>query len=340
MATFDLAGAIEGEFLVLKIRIKQPGRDDRTLLVQGNEALIGRGKECDVVVSDRHVSGRHAKVLSGVVVIDLESTNGTFVAGQRVRDAAVLKDGTFRLGADDEDVRIEITQEEGEDIGATLMSGVEPETETSSTPDEEAEPDLEKSVPRQSDPREATLSQNRELRGRVKKLEAKLAKYAESVAIPFKQKIKELEAKRAMLERAVKALRAQLAEKEEPAESDGPATAVVSELQFEIDRLREEVKESKRAASQVAPLQSEVRRLEGQLEAARANGTDDELEDENARLKAALNSTREKLSAALPAEPNGAKERIRELERLLAERTAQVQALEVRLAEAEGHTKT
>lgn len=331
---------------MLKIKIKQPGRDDRTLLVQGREALIGRGKECDVVITDRHVSGRHAKILAGVVVIDLESTNGTFVAGQRVRDAAVLKDGSFRLGADEEDVRIEVSEEEGEEVGSTLVSGLEPETETSTGLAEEAEEgeskqDLAASVPRQSDPREATLSQNRELRGRVQKLEANLAKYAESVATPFKLKIKELESKRALLERAVKALRAQLAEKEEPDESDGPTTAVVDELQHEIDRLRDEVRESQQAASQVAPLQSEVRRLEGQLEAALSNGSDDELEDENARLKAALSATREQLSSALPVSPNGeVKERIRELERLLAERTARVQMLEARLAEAEGHTKT
>ena len=327
---------------MLKIKIKQPGRDDRTLLVEGQEALIGRGKECDIVVTDRHVSGRHAKVLAGIVVIDLESTNGTFVAGQRVRDAAILKGGTLQLGADDEDVRIEVIQEEGDEIEHTVMSGAELETaEAPEKSGDDAQPALASPRPGPSDPREATLSQNRELRGRVKKLEAKLAKYAESVAVPFKQKIKELESKRAMLERAVKALRTQLAEKEEPAESDGPATAVVSELQLEIDRLREAVKDSKREASQVAPLQSEVRRLEGQLEAALANGSEDQLEDENARLRSALSATREKLSAALPAESaSNAKERIRELERLLAERTARVQILEVRLAEAEGHTKT
>lgn len=333
---------------VFKITIKQPGRDDRVLVVQGNEALIGRAKECDVIISDRHVSGRHAKVLAGLVVIDLDSTNGTFVDGQRIRDAVVLRQGTFRLGADDEDVRLEITQEVDEEIDQTLLGGVEPETVTgpigNGQRDEEEPEELEASVPSSPrppsqppparDPREETLSQNRELRGRVKKLEAKLAKYAESVAAPLKQRIKGLEEKRSVLERAVKALRTQLAEKEANEDIDGPATEVVTELQSEIDRLRTELHEAQQKASRLPPLQVEVRRLEEELEKVRAaDGPDEDLEEENQRLKMALRETRERLEAASNSS-GGEGHRILELEKLLTERTTQIRRLEARLAES------
>jgi len=294
---------------LLEIRIQQPGRDARTFVVDGHEALIGRAKECDVVLSDRHVSARHAKVLAGLVVIDLDSTNGTFVRGQRIRDAVVLREGSFRLGADEEDVRIEVREASPSEIGSTLVAGAEPETDPAR---DEPQP-----ASRASDPNEATLNQNRELRGRVKKLEAKLAKYAETVVAPYKQKIKDLESKREVLERAVKALRAQ---QEASAENGSePDTEVLTELQAEIDRLRAQLRESEERASRVEPLEREVERLRAELETARAS--DDAGEPGSARASLG--------SASSP----GADEvgRILELEKLLTERTAQVRMLEARL---------
>ena len=51
-------------------------------------AHIGRGPHNDVVVSDDSVSDTHAKLQrreSGWFVVDMDSTNGTYVAGQRVQ---------------------------------------------------------------------------------------------------------------------------------------------------------------------------------------------------------------------------------------------------------------
>ena len=92
----------------MKLRIIQPGKEDRMITVDGAEASIGRRPDCDVTVEDRHVSGRHVKLLSGWVVIDLDSTNGTFVEGQRVRGAALVKNGTFQLGGEKGDVTVRI----------------------------------------------------------------------------------------------------------------------------------------------------------------------------------------------------------------------------------------
>jgi ABC-type multidrug transport system ATPase subunit/ABC-type multidrug transport system permease subunit len=49
--------------------------------------LIGSGVDCDVVVDDRRVSARHCQLAlssEGLTLSDLNSTNGTFVGGQRI----------------------------------------------------------------------------------------------------------------------------------------------------------------------------------------------------------------------------------------------------------------
>ena len=56
---------------------------------------IGR-EGCDVLLPDPDVSRRHAVVLdttSGPALHDLDSTNGTFVNGRRIRDAHRLRAG-------------------------------------------------------------------------------------------------------------------------------------------------------------------------------------------------------------------------------------------------------
>lgn len=63
--------------------------------------IVGRLKDCDVVLSDPTVSGRHARLSwedAHVVVEDLGSANGTFVRGERVRRARVRPGDEVRLG--------------------------------------------------------------------------------------------------------------------------------------------------------------------------------------------------------------------------------------------------
>lgn len=57
------------------------------LLRQGERLIIGAGASADLRVPDRAVSGRHCALevgAYGVSVVDLDSTNGTFVGGGRV----------------------------------------------------------------------------------------------------------------------------------------------------------------------------------------------------------------------------------------------------------------
>lgn len=64
---------------------------DRTL-------TIGRAKENDVVLSDPRVSRRHARIEAGAgtaTLVDLGSTNGTFVNGERVGEPLRLTPGNL-----------------------------------------------------------------------------------------------------------------------------------------------------------------------------------------------------------------------------------------------------
>jgi pSer/pThr/pTyr-binding forkhead associated (FHA) protein len=64
---------------------------------------IGRGLQADLILEDPTVSRRHAIVLlrdGEAVLLDDNSLNGTWRNGERVQDAAVLRDGDLvRLGA-------------------------------------------------------------------------------------------------------------------------------------------------------------------------------------------------------------------------------------------------
>jgi hypothetical protein len=70
--------------------------DQRTYELQTPVTLLGRGTDCDLRLVDPGVSRHHAELRvenDQVVLVDLGSTNGTFVNGQPVRRVA-LSDGT------------------------------------------------------------------------------------------------------------------------------------------------------------------------------------------------------------------------------------------------------
>jgi hypothetical protein len=67
------------------------GEGKRTVL-RGSRAVVGRSRDCDVVLDDPNVSRHHAELRregDGWTVIDMGSTNGIKVNGQRVENAAL-----------------------------------------------------------------------------------------------------------------------------------------------------------------------------------------------------------------------------------------------------------
>jgi DNA-binding response OmpR family regulator len=64
--------------------------------LEGEDLLIGRGEDCDIIVPDRQISRYHARVrrtAEGVVLEDLGSKNGTHLNGVLVRSPSPLQDG-------------------------------------------------------------------------------------------------------------------------------------------------------------------------------------------------------------------------------------------------------
>jgi hypothetical protein len=76
--------------------------EGKTAVLRSGGGVIGRSRECDVVLSDQNVSRKHAEVRpSGGkwIVKDLGSTNGVKVNGRRITGAQSLKPGdTIELG--------------------------------------------------------------------------------------------------------------------------------------------------------------------------------------------------------------------------------------------------
>jgi len=58
--------------------------------------ILGRSSSCDHQVFHPMVSRKHCELLKAeneVKILDLHSSNGTYVNGQRVRETGVLRDG-------------------------------------------------------------------------------------------------------------------------------------------------------------------------------------------------------------------------------------------------------
>jgi hypothetical protein len=91
----------EAEVPALQIEVRLP-RD-------ADAVTVGRSNECDVVVGESTVSRFHAELRHGDgawTVRDLESTNGTWLNGARVREARVIGGDVLRLGGLRLDLRL------------------------------------------------------------------------------------------------------------------------------------------------------------------------------------------------------------------------------------------
>ena len=75
--------------------------DGRHTVLSGNRLLVGRSRDCDLVLDDPNVSRRHAELRrqgDTWIVADLGSTNGVKVNGRRVEHAVLRPGDEITLG--------------------------------------------------------------------------------------------------------------------------------------------------------------------------------------------------------------------------------------------------
>lgn len=96
------------------------------------ELIIGR-RDADLTIPDEELSRHHAAVrpaASGVVVEDLESLNGTFVAGERISGPVELTaDASIRVGRSEIHLLVRVAPaepEEQDEPGRTRLAGAVP----------------------------------------------------------------------------------------------------------------------------------------------------------------------------------------------------------------------
>jgi ankyrin repeat protein len=86
---------------VARLFLREPAGGWRTVDLPGGELVVGRDDTSQVVVLERSISRRHARLVeteAGWCVYDEGSGNGTFVNGQRVRDALLRHGDDVRFG--------------------------------------------------------------------------------------------------------------------------------------------------------------------------------------------------------------------------------------------------
>ncbi len=83
-------------------RLIIPGNPERVVSLTRPVTVIGRGAEADLRLPDTGVSRAHAELRmtdGGVRLVDLDSTNGTMVNGQRVRESDLTDGDRLDIGA-------------------------------------------------------------------------------------------------------------------------------------------------------------------------------------------------------------------------------------------------
>ena len=84
-----------------RLLIKTAGVDTRLIELKLGANRVGRSPDCDFQIVHPTVSGFHCELVlseAGVLLRDLESTNGTFVNGKRIREARLEDGQTVHFG--------------------------------------------------------------------------------------------------------------------------------------------------------------------------------------------------------------------------------------------------
>src|SRR5882724_1251768 len=77
------------------ILIQEKGGEQRRMVFNKPEVTIGRVQGNDIVLPKGNVSKRHARIVlkdGKFIIVDLKSTNGTYVNGRKITSPLVLKE--------------------------------------------------------------------------------------------------------------------------------------------------------------------------------------------------------------------------------------------------------
>lgn len=92
-------GAVQGSGVGWLVPLDGPQSGE--LFQLKGRAVVGTAADCDVVLKEPSISGRHAEFMStsqGFRVNDLGSTNGTYVNDKRVTNSDLIDNDNVRLG--------------------------------------------------------------------------------------------------------------------------------------------------------------------------------------------------------------------------------------------------
>jgi len=98
---FTVKGSFSGNPPEFVLSIESGPDSGRTFTFTSPKILLGRSASCEVTLNDQRISRKHAELAfdgAQFLLSDLNSTNGTFVNGERIRQAALPSGATFGLG--------------------------------------------------------------------------------------------------------------------------------------------------------------------------------------------------------------------------------------------------
>ena len=105
MFTFDLVQSVAiiavHKQLMAKLVVLSAGMTGRTHELKVDKTTIGRVEDNTFQIAEPSVSSHHCEVLlrgSDVVVRDLNSTNGTFINGEKISESVLKSGQVLRLG--------------------------------------------------------------------------------------------------------------------------------------------------------------------------------------------------------------------------------------------------
>lgn len=80
----------------------------KILIVPNTKIIIGRDTKCDIVLHDNHVSRKHASlefIDNKFILVDLTSSNGTWVEGKRIDRFILQSNSSFRIANNNLSIR-------------------------------------------------------------------------------------------------------------------------------------------------------------------------------------------------------------------------------------------